>query len=201
MASDSKNSALVIFGDKTAEEILCVARDIYGDQFAEIHKFVFNDQLEQNADFQKLMSSFSEISYIVGMIDVQLKTQVCEFAHARDMKPFSVVHTSAYVAPSARIGAGTFVAPQSVVSVNAVIGDHAIIHYHCSIGHDSVVGDFCSVLPGARVSGQVELETGVMVGSGAFVHQGTRVARYARVDALTYVRNDVPANRIVSCRM
>ena len=60
MSFDSKNRALIVFGDKTAEEIVCVAREVYCDQFAEIHKFIFDDRIDQNVEFHDLISSPSK---------------------------------------------------------------------------------------------------------------------------------------------
>ena len=194
------NRALIVFGDQTAEEVVSAAREAYEDEFDAIRKFVYHDRLDEDADFRDFITSSSDIHYILGMIDVRLKPKVREFAENRNLTPFSVIHPTAYVAPSAIINDGTFVAPQAVVSVNAKVGSHSVIHIHSSIGHDCQIGEYCAVLPGARISGKVTLEEGVMIGSGAFVFQGVQVGYRSQVDALTYVRNDVPAKRTMSCR-
>ncbi|MDB4545391.1 acyltransferase, partial [bacterium] len=85
-------------------------------------------------------------------------------------------------------------------SANARIGNHSIIHIHSSIGHDSQIGEYCAILPGARISGDVVLEDHVLIGSNSFVFQGTQVGRNARIDALTYVRDDIPEKSTLSCR-
>lgn len=191
---------LIVFGNQTADEIVAAAQDARAQDFDSIRKFVYHDQIENDSDFAELLESKSEISYITGMIDVRLKPKVVEFATKMKMKPVSVVHPTAYVAASVVIGEGTFVAPQAVIAVNAKVGAHSIIHFHCSIGHDCQIGDYCAVLPGARISGNVTLNDCVMVGSGAFVYQGVNVGYRVQIDALTYVRDDVSAKRIVSCR-
>lgn len=192
--------ALLVFGDQTASEIVSAAQEAYADRFDVVRKFLYTDQLEQDEAFCEFVNSNSEIHYILGMIDVRLKPKVEQFAQQKNLVPFTVIHPTAYVAPSATIGAGSFIAPQAVVSVNARIGSHSIVHIHSSIGHDCQIGDFCAVLPGARISGNVVLEDGVMIGSGAFVFQGVKIGFRAHVDALTYVRHDVEPKRTVSCR-
>lgn len=192
--------SLIVFGDKTADEIVSAANESCADQFDSIRKFIFHDQIENDADFRSFIEHSSEIDYIIGMIDIRLKPKVREFAEEKKLTPVSIIHPTAYVAPSATIGKGTFIAPQAVVSVNAKIDDHSIIHIHSSIGHDCQIGQYCAVLPGARISGNVTLEDSVMIGSGAFVYQGVHIGRRAQVDALTYVRNDVADKQLISCR-
>ena len=191
---------LIVFGDQTADEVVSAAREACGDKFDSIRKFVYTDQINNDAEFCDFIASSTEIKYILGMIDARLKPKVREFAESKNLIPFSVIHPTAYVAPSAIIGEGTFVGPQAVISVNANIGSHSVVHIHSSVGHDCQLGDYCAILPGARISGNVTLEEGVMVGSGAFVFQGVRVGRRAQIDALTYVRDDVGPRATVSCR-
>jgi len=191
---------LVVFGDQTADEVISAAHEDCANKFDTIRKFLYTDQIDKNPDFREFIASSSEINYILGMIDVRLKPKVREFAESKNLVACSVIHPTAYVAPSAIIGEGTFVAPQAVISVNAKIGAHSVIHIHSSVGHDCQIGEYCAVLPGARISGNVSVEEGVMIGSGAFVFQGVHIGYRAQIDALTYVRNDIAAKRIVSCR-
>ncbi|MGI9496974.1 MAG: acetyltransferase [Mariniblastus sp.] len=192
--------ALVVFGDHTASEIVSAAEEACSGSFEVIRKFLFNSQLEQDPEFQDFIASFPRVNYILGMIDSRLKPKARDYAESKNFVPWSVIHPTAYVAPSATICAGTFIGPQAVVSVNAKIGSHCVIHIHSSIGHDCQIGEFCAVLPGARISGNVVIDEGVMIGSGAFVFQGVRVGSRAQIDALTYVRSDVEEKRLVSCR-
>lgn len=192
--------ALIIFGHKTASEVLSAANLGYQDQFDSIHTFVFEENLLENSEFSSILNTSSDIFFIAAIIDFHLKPKVIELAKKLNLKPFSIVHPTAFVDESARIGEGVFVGPQSVISTNARIGNHSVIHIHCSIGHDAQIGDNCAILPGARISGNVTVQDSVLIGSNAFVFQSTCVGRNARVDALTYVKDDVPENKIVSCR-
>ena len=192
--------ALIVFGNQTADEIVSAANEVCGDQFDAIRKFVFHENIETDPEYCNFVQAYSNLSYIIGMIDVRLKPRVQVFADKSNMAPISIIHPTAYVAPSAIIGNGVFVAPQAVISVNAEVEDHSIIHIHSSVGHDCKVGKFCAVLPGARISGNVSLAKGVMVGSGAFIFQGVTIGYRAQVDALTYVRYDVAEKQLVSCR-
>ena len=192
--------ALIVFGNQTADEIVCAAEETCADQFDTIRNFVYHENLGSDPVFYEFVQSHSNLSYIIGMTDVRLKARIQAFADEANMTPISIIHPTAYIAPSATIGNGVFVAPQAVISVNANVEDHSIIHIHSSVGHDCKIGKFCAVLPGARISGNVTLGKSVIVGSGAFIFQGVTIGYRAQVDALTYVRYDVAEKQLVSCR-
>ena len=192
--------ALIIFGNQTADEIVSAAEEVCGDKFDAIRKFVFHEKIGSDPEFYNFVQSHSNLSYIIGLTDVRLKPKAQAFADGLSMTPVTIIHPTAYIAPSATIGNGVFVAPQAVISVNVNVEDHSIIHIHSSVGHDCKIGKFCAVLPGARISGNVSLGKSVMVGSGAFIFQGVTIGYRAQVDALTYVRHDVAEKQVVSCR-
>lgn len=191
---------LIIFGQKTAAEVHSAARLGFHDHFDTIRTFVFNEELSVNTDFNSVMNAGGDVFFIAATIDFHLKPRVVQFAESLGFQAFTVIHPTAFVDESATIGDGVFVGPQAVISVNAKIGDHSLVHIHSSIGHDSQIGNYCAILPGARISGDVTLDDHVLIGSNSFVFQGTRVGRNARIDALTYVRGDIPEKSTLSCR-
>lgn len=195
------NRALIIFGHKTASEVLSAAKLGYQENFDSIRTFVYQEDLSKNDEFTSILNSFHDIFFIAAIIDFKLKPDVVEFAKTLNLKPFSIIHPTAFIDESARIGEGVFVGPQSVISANASIGNHSVIHIHSSIGHDARIGDYCAILPGARISGDVIVQDSALIGSNSFVYQGTCVGRNARVDALTYVKEDVLENKTISCRL
>lgn len=52
------------------------------------------------------------------------------------------------------------------------VGDACIFNLNCTIGHDVIVGEGCNIAPGANISGYVELEPRVWVGTNAAINQG-----------------------------
>ncbi|MDC0294817.1 hypothetical protein OAK98_05405 [Mariniblastus sp.] len=138
---------LIIFGQKTAAEVHSAAKLGFHDHFDTIRTFVFNEELSENTDFNSVMNAGGDVFFIAATIDFQLKPRVIQFAESLGLKPFSIIHPSAFIDESAEICEGVFVGPQAVVSANARIGNHSIIHIHSSIGHDSQIGEYCAILP------------------------------------------------------
>ncbi|MFC0387156.1 LbetaH domain-containing protein [Muricoccus vinaceus] len=81
----------------------------------------------------------------------------------------SLLHPSAWISGSARIGMGVVVAVFADVSADAVLGDFTMLNGYASAGHDAVVGDF------STLSGYVDLTGGVSTGRGCFFGSGSRV--------------------------
>jgi len=191
---------LVVFGRRTADEILSTAKLAYGDYFDNLITHYFDDSAPKELQLSDVPVDFDERYFCVGVVDYQLRVIIENSAISHGLIPFTIMHPTAVVDKTARIGAGCFIGPLAVVSIGANIGDHSILHIHCSVGHDSIIGRHCAVLPGARISGDVTLGDGVLIGSNAFVYQGSRVGDYTQVDALTYVRGEILPRQIVSLR-
>lgn len=102
-----------------------------------------------------------------------------------------VIHPSATVARSARIGAGTLVAANATVNPNAVVGSNVVVNTGAIVEHDCVVGDGAHIGPHATLCGGVQVGEGCLIGAGATVLVGVRVADDAIVGAGATVLADV----------
>jgi sugar O-acyltransferase (sialic acid O-acetyltransferase NeuD family) len=107
-------------------------------------------------------------------------------------------HPTAFVAASARIGAGSQVLAQAAVCVEASVGRATIINTGASVDHECVIGDGVHVCPGARLAGCVRLESFSTIGTGAVILPRVRVGEGATVGAGAVVLADVPADTVVA---
>ena len=191
---------LIVFGDKTANEVLEAATLGNQESFGCMERVYFEESTFSAVHASKHSASGLEIYYNIGVADVLVKQQINRCCKAIGWKPFTVVHPSAIISPSARLGEGVFVGPLAIVSTKAIVGDHCIVHLHASIGHDAQIGEYSAILPGARISGSVVVGNRVLVGSNAFVNAGVRIGDDCQVDALTYVSRDLEDGHILSVR-
>lgn len=104
----------------------------------------------------------------------------------------TLVHPSAYVHPSVRLGPGTVVFAGAVIQPDACIGAHAIINTGATVDHDCSVGDFVHIAPGAHLAGNVMIREGVLVGMGSVLLPGIKVGAWAVVGAGAVVVCDLP---------
>lgn len=104
----------------------------------------------------------------------------------------TLVHPSATVSSSSRVGRGTVVCAAAVVGPCTTIGNHSIINTSSSVDHHCVVGDFVHIAPGTHVCGGVTIEEGAFLGVGCSVAPGVKVGKWATVGAGTVVLGNVP---------
>jgi sugar O-acyltransferase (sialic acid O-acetyltransferase NeuD family) len=87
----------------------------------------------------------------------------------------TLVHATAWVAPSATLGDGSVVLAGAVVNAGARVGRHAIVNTRAVLEHDVVIGDYGNVGPGALLGG------GATIGAHAFVAMGAAIRDHATV--------------------
>ena len=103
-----------------------------------------------------------------------------------------LIHPSAWVSPSARLGAGSVVFTQAAVQAQAVIGTGAILNTGCSVDHDAQLGDGVHICPGARLAGEVQVGPRSWIGIGASVIQQIRIGADVTVGAGAAVVHNLP---------
>ncbi|MGP4074893.1 acetyltransferase [Halobacillus sp. K22] len=107
----------------------------------------------------------------------------------------TVIHPSAIVSPSARIGRGTVIMPKVVVNANAVVRDHCILNTGSTVEHDCFVENFTHLSPAATLTGQVVLEEGVNIGASATVIPGLKIGSWTIIGAGATVVENIAANQ------
>ena len=110
----------------------------------------------------------------------------------------AIVHPTAVVSGSARVGPGGLVGALAVIGSNTVCGDYIMINRVASVGHDCVLGDFCTLGPAATLCGYSVVEDGVYVGTAAVLLPSVRIGRNAVIAAGAVVTRDVPAGSMVA---
>jgi len=126
------------------------------------------------------------------VLAVGINGERAELAQVLDATFPTVIHPSAIIASTARIGEGTVVLHGSIVQANARVGRQVLINTSASVDHDCVVGDYAHVSPKAALCGHVTVGEGTHIGAGAVVIPKVRIGRWCRVGAGAVVVRDVP---------
>lgn len=202
MNKEVKNKELIIFGIKNmAIEIKEIASTYFKQEFCSIKTIYFNDSfVEDNNLENKINRKDYTIHYIIGFGGTKRKECIAAMKKYINFVPYSIIHPSAIIAETAKIGEGCFIQPNTTISSNVIMGDHCVINYNASVGHDSILADNIFIQPGARVSGNCNIGTGTMLGSNSFILQNVTVGEDCLIDALTYIHDDLQKRMIVSSR-
>ena len=133
----------------------------------------------------------------VALGDNAIRAAVTQRCIDAGLDVVSIVASTARVAPTSSIGAGSIVLHGSVVGANARIGRGTIINTGATVDHDCVIGDFVHIAPGVNLAGTVSVGSGAMVGIGASVVPGIRIGARATVGAGAVVIHDVADGQTV----
>jgi sugar O-acyltransferase (sialic acid O-acetyltransferase NeuD family) len=118
-------------------------------------------------------------------------------AESLKLQWISVVHPTAYVHPSVRIGHGVVVFAGALIQPDATVGDHVIVNTGASIDHDCSVDDYVHIAPGCKLAGNVKVGEGTFLGIGSSVIPNKRIGSWTTVGAGGVVVSDLP-NRVIA---
>lgn len=105
-----------------------------------------------------------------------------------------LIHPNVRMSKLVTIGEGSIICAGNIITVNISIGRHVIVNLDCTIGHDAILGDYTTILPSVNISGFVNLEQCVNVGTGSAIIQGVTIGENTIVGAGSVVIKDLPAN-------
>ena len=135
---------------------------------------------------------------IVAVGDPRLRRSMAIRLARRGWRFHTLVHPTAWVAPTAVLGPGAVVCPFAFVGAHARVGPGAALNTYASVGHDAALGEWSVLSPYAVINGAAVLEEAVFLGTHASVQPGVRVGRASKVAAGAVVAQDVAPRSLVA---
>lgn len=136
--------------------------------------------------------------YIVGFTGRKMEPLVQLVAERHGVEFQRLVHPSAVVTQTARLGTGCTVMAGVVLESGVTVGRHAYVNLAAVAGHDVTIGDYCVVGPRVAIGGNAVIAAGAHLGMGACILEDRRVGEGAVVAAGAVVRDDVPPGALVA---
>ncbi len=131
--------------------------------------------------------------FIVAIGDNEARKSVTDMLSAKGLENVTVIHPTAHVAPSARVGAGTLICAGAIICTRARIGRGVIINTGAVAEHHNVIEDFVHIAPRTVMAGRVTIREGAMIGSGSTIIPFITVGEWSTVGAGSVVTREVPA--------
>lgn len=170
---------IAIFGTSGfAFEVADIAREIghipvfIGNDEIEISKWEKQEDIISEKDIEKI----SNLNFIIGIGENSIRKKIAE-TYKEKLNFVNLIH------PSATFGKnqienilgkrGVIVCAGVRFTNNIKIGNFTIFNLNTTIGHDCNIEDFVNISPGANISGNVYIQSGSLIGTGATVNQGT----------------------------
>lgn len=144
----------------------------------------------------QLKEEFNNVKFVMAIGDNKARKLVVEKLSISIKNFLTIVHPSASISPSAKIGYGTVVMPQAVINADVIVGNHCIINSGSVVEHDSLLDDFVHICPNSTIAGTVKMNEGSFVGSGATVIPNKHIGEWTMIGAGATVIDNLPANCI-----
>lgn len=104
----------------------------------------------------------------------------------------TLVHPSAIVARTAKLGEGCVICPLAFISADAKLGEFVIVNGLSSVGHDVVLGAYSTLSAHVDLTGHVVVGEGAFFGTGAKVIPKMKIGSHAVIGAGAAVMRTVP---------
>ena len=155
-----------------------------------------------DAEFRRFAASLEAPAEVGGLAAIggdrgRDRMRILQLFRETGLLTPSMFHPSAWVSPSASVGAGCHVLANATVGVEARIGDACIVNTAASVDHECVLEDGVHIGPGAHLAGCVRVGAYAFVGTGASVMPRVRIGAEAVIGAGAVVTRNVPAGVVV----
>ncbi|MCA9564790.1 MAG: NeuD/PglB/VioB family sugar acetyltransferase [Myxococcales bacterium] len=149
-----------------------------------------------------VLGSFNDERYLSSRVVIALGDQaerlrLREAVSAVGGELVSVIHPTAYVAESSRLGVGLVIGPGVYIGINASVGDNAAFNVYSSVGHDAMVGRDGVLSSYSAVTGSCAVGDGVFTGTHVTISPGVTVGGWSKVAAGSVVTRDCPPGSLL----
>lgn len=120
-------------------------------------------------------------------------------AMGRDGSPrfATLIDPAATIGKEVVVREGTVICAGTILTVAIAVGRHVIINLNSTVGHGATIEDFCTIAPNVSVSGNVHLQEGVEIGTGAALREKITVGAGAMVGMGSVATKHVEAGTVV----
>ena len=132
---------------------------------------------------------------IVAVGNPKIKKDIISKINNQNIKFPTIIHPKVSISNDfVSIGKGCIICEGNIITCNITIKDFVILNLMCTVGHDTIIEDFCSFMPAVNISGEVHIENGVYIGTGAKIINQLRISKNTIVGAGAVVSKSLPEN-------
>ena len=149
-------------------------------------------------NYNQFISEFepdcSEI--VISLGEPELKVKLFNRISNAGYKFANLIHPSAIISSSAKLGCGIILKPHALVSTDAVVGNNVSIEENGIIGHDSTIEDHCQISANVVVAGGCHIGEATYIGLGVPIKERSKIGSNCIIGMGSVVLRDIPDNVI-----
>ena len=134
---------------------------------------------------------FDDVSVVISVANPKSKVDILNRIPKKHHFA-TLIHPNVLIGKRVKIGLGSIICAGNIITTDIKIGDHVILNLGCTVGHDTEIGDLCSFMPSINISGEVVIEKGVYVGTGAKIINQLTIGSFTLVGAGAVVSKSLP---------
>ncbi|MFC0428829.1 acetyltransferase [Chryseobacterium scophthalmum] len=164
----------------------------------------YDDGLEKGslANGHPILGGINEINefldnlmLVISIGDPKIKKKIITQIKNEKISYPTIIHPKASISNDfVKIGNGCIICEGTIITCNIEIKDFVILNLMCTVGHDTIIEDYCAFMPSVNISGEVKIEQGVYVGTGAKIINLLEIGENTIVGAGAVVSKSLPAN-------
>lgn len=136
-----------------------------------------------------------ELGLAVSVADPKTKKIIISSITNENIFYPTLIHPSVIIGEDdVHIGQGNIICAGVIITVNIKLEDFIILNLACTVGHDTTIKSYSSFMPTVNISGEVLIDEGVYVGTGAKIINQLEIGEHTVVGAGAVVAKSLPAN-------
>lgn len=153
--------------------------------------------LGNDSDAEALHKKFPDVEVVLTPDAPRVRKRLADHYRSIGFSFATVIHPSASISPTARIGEGSVIQRDVNVSSSTQVGAFCKLNTRCNVMHDVIVGDFTTIAPNAVILGHVKLVENCYVGANSTILPTRIIGEDATVGAGAVVTNNVDSSDTV----
>lgn len=183
-------NAISIVQKEKEWEIVGLIDDSVANYEAYAYEFPFLGKIKDHVVQQ-------EVRYIMGIANMKYRKVIIEQLLQKQAAFITIIHPTALVSPTAKIGIGCVISHNVSVGPKAVLKDFNLINSRCTIGHDTTIGSYNFLAPQVVTGGFAVLGDENFIGTNGVVLPAITVGDRNTIAAGMIVDKNVQNDAIV----
>ena len=167
------------------------AKEILADVGISMKCFVDDDYAEDGKTYR--ISDFDSKKYeaLICVADPKLKKMFVDKLPKDTVFWNHISKNCVMLTELTNFGVGNIICAGVHLSTNISISNHVHLNILTTVGHDCVIGDFVTTAPAVNISGHVNIDDGVYIGTNASIHQKINICKDVTIGLNAGVIRDI----------